>query len=100
MSNDIPPKYKIQATNRYKKHLKLIAKRNLDNIKKINAVVHLLERGLELPEKMKDHVLVGNWTGHRKCHVGPDLLLIYKIEEDVLILELVDTGTHADVFGV
>ena len=47
MSNDIPPKYKIQATNRYKKHLKLIAKRNLDNVKKINAVVHLLERGLE-----------------------------------------------------
>lgn len=99
MSNDIQPKYKIQATSKYKKHLKLLAKRNLDNVRKIDAVVQLLQRGLALPEKMKDHVLVGNWAGHHECHVAPDLLLIYKIVEDVLILELVDTGTHADLFG-
>ena len=100
MSKKISPKYKIRATNRYKKHLKLIAKRNLDNVRKINEVVHLLERGLALPPKMKDHSLVGNFAGHRECHVSPDLLLIYKIVDEILILELVDSGSHADIFGL
>jgi mRNA interferase YafQ len=92
-------KYNLRITNRFKKHLKQIAKRNIDNVKKINDVVNSLQKGETLEAKFKDHALVGNWTGHRECHILPDLLLIYKIEENILILELVDTGTHADLFG-
>jgi len=92
-------KYNLRITNRFKKHLKQIAKRNIDNVKKINDVVNSLQKGETLETKFKDHALVGNWTGHRECHILPDLLLIYKIEENILILELVDTGTHADLFG-
>ena len=57
------------------------------------------EKGETLEARFKDHALVGKWNGHRECHILPDLLLIYKIEENILILELVDTGSHADLFG-
>ena len=91
-------KYNLRITNRFKKHLKLIAKRNLDNVRKIRDVVNLLQKGESLDARFKDHALVGNWIGHRECLVLPDLLLIYKIEENILILELVDTGTHSDLY--
>ena len=99
MSSENGFKYNLRDTNRYKKHIKQIAKRNIENVKKINDVVHILQKGETLEERFKDHPLVGNWIGHRECHVLPDLLLIYKIVENVLILELVDTGTHSDLFG-
>ena len=92
-------KYNLRFTTRFKKHLKQIAKRNIDNVRKINDVVNSLQKDEKLEARFKDHALVGNWTGHRECHILPDLLLIYKIEEDILILELVDTGSHADLFG-
>ncbi len=49
--------------------------------------------------KYKDHALKGDYKGHRECHISPDWLLIYKIYEDVLILTLVETGSHSDLFG-
>ena len=91
-------KYNLRFTTRFKKHLKQIAKRNIDNVRKINDVVNSLQKSEKLEARFKDHALVVNWTGHRECHILPDLLLIYKIEEGVLILELVDTGSHADLF--
>lgn len=62
-------------------------------------VVSALAMGEPLPEKNKDHALSGNWTGHRECHILPDWLLIYRIEDDVLVLTLARTGTHSDLFG-
>ena len=52
----------------------------------------------KLPEKYKDHNLSGNYNKYRECHIEPDWLLIYKIEYDTLILTLVRTGTHSDLF--
>ena len=62
-------------------------------------VVAALASGEILPEKYKDHALTGNWAGHRECHIQPDWLLIYRIEDDVLVLSLTRTGTHNDLFG-
>ena len=42
--------------------------------------------------------LTGNWAKHRECHIQPDWLLIYSINEEELILELSRTGTHSDLF--
>jgi mRNA interferase YafQ len=75
-----------------------MTKRGKDS-QKLKDVVELLAKGEVLAESYKDHSLVGNWIGHRELHIEPDWLLIYKIEESVLILELVDTGTHSDLFG-
>ena len=49
---------------------------------------------------MLDHNnLSGDWAGHRECHILPDWLLVYRIEDDVLVLTLARTGTHSDLFG-
>ena len=48
---------------------------------------------------LRDHDLSGDWVGHRECHILPDWLLIYRIEDDVLVLTLARTGSHSDLFG-
>ena len=62
-------------------------------------VITLLAMGEVLPDKNKDHALTGNWVGHRECHILPDWLLVYRLEEDVLVLTLTRTGTHSDLLG-
>ena len=68
-------------------------------IELLEAVIALLATGTPLPEKNKDHALSGIWAGHRERHILPDWLLIYRIENDVLVLTLARTGTHSDLFG-
>jgi len=58
-------------------------------------IVRALSRGETLPEKNKDYALSGNWEGHRECHILPDWLLIYRIEDDLLILTLARTGRRS-----
>ena len=90
-------KYKIVQTSRFKKDLKLAKKRGY-NMNLIGEVVDTLASGKPLAEKYKDHDLVGNYLGCRECHITPDWLLIYEIENDELILYLTRTGTHSDLF--
>lgn len=91
-------KYKTRSTKTFKKHLKLVERRQKGDSLKVLEVVELLAKGEELPEKYEDHELIGNRAGERECHIKPNLLLVYRIYDGVLILELVDTGTHKDVF--
>ncbi|WP_050697555.1 type II toxin-antitoxin system YafQ family toxin [Anaeromassilibacillus senegalensis] len=90
-------KYEIESTGRFKKDLKTILKRGY-NMELLQKIIDLLCMGESLPEKCKDHALSGNWANYRECHVAPDWLLIYKIEEDILILTLTRTGSHSDLF--
>lgn len=91
-------KYTVKTTNQLKKDFKLAMKRGL-NIDLLETVIATLALGEPLPDKNKDHALTGNWIGHRKCHILPDWLLIYRIAEEVLILTLARSGTHSDLFG-
>ena len=68
-------------------------------IELLEEVIATLAMGEELSDKHKDHALTGNWVGHRECHILPDWLLIYRMEDGVLVLTLVRTGTHSDLFG-
>ena len=88
----------IVWTTRFKKDYKLAMKRPLD-IELLDDMIRALSRGETLLEKNKDHELSGDWAGHRECHIQPDWLLVYRIEDDVLVLTLVRTGTHSDLFG-
>lgn len=90
-------KYELILTGKFKKSLKTAKKRGL-NIALLNSVVDKLLQGIPLEEKHKDHPLKGNWEGFRECHIQPDWLLIYLVENDILTLTLVDTGTHADLY--
>lgn len=91
-------KYIVKSTTQFKKDYKLAMRRGL-KIELLEDVIAVLAMGESLPEKHKDHVLTGNWAGHRECHVLPDWLLVYRIEDDVLVLTLSRTGTHSDLFG-
>ena len=91
-------KYDLAVTAQFRKDYKLAKKRGL-KMEALAEVVTLLAKGEALPEKNRDHSLSGNWIGHRECHVLPDWLLIYRIEENVLVLTLIRTGTHSDLLG-
>ena len=53
---------------------------------------------LYIEEKYQDHQLKGKLSKYRECHIQPDWLLVYLIEEDILVLTLINTGTHSDLF--
>ena len=72
-------------------------KRGLD-ISLPDEVVDLLRQGRQLEERYHDHGLTGDLAGFRECHIKPDWLLIYLIENDILTLTLIDTGLHSDLF--
>ena len=72
-------------------------KRGLD-ISLLDEVVDLLRQGKQLEERYHDHGLTGDLAGFRECHIKPDWLLIYFIENDILTLTLIDTGSHSDLF--
>lgn len=91
-------KYIVKTTTQFKKDYKLAVKRGL-KIGLLKDIVAALAMSKTLPEKNKDHALTGNWVGHRECHILPDWLLIYRIEDDVLVLTLTRTGSHSDLFG-
>ena len=84
-------------TSKFKKDYKTIIKRNLD-INLLDDIIRILARGDELPPQYNDHSLSGNWKGFRECHIAPDWLLIYAIEDNNLLLVLSRTGTHSDLF--
>lgn len=87
---------KIVQTSAFKKHLKQCRKRGLD-MAALEEVISMLQRREELPEKYRDHALSGDRIGQRDCHIKPDWILIYRIREDVLVLQLLDTGSHSDL---
>ena len=64
----------------------------------LKSVIKMLANGDTLDEQYKDHKLIGNYLGCRECHIKPDLLLIYKIDNNILELALVRTGNHAKLF--
>ena len=88
---------KIVLSNRFRKDIKLAQKRRL-NLDLLRSVVNTLACGEKLDKKYRDHDLTGDFIGFRECHVRPDWLLIYRIEQEELELFLFRTGTHSDLF--
>ena len=88
--------YKIKFTSAYKRSYRRLKKRGL-NISLLDAVIEELRQGRLLHKKYKDHILKGNFAGFHECHIKPNWLLIYLIEDDVVTLTLVNTGTHTDI---
>jgi mRNA interferase YafQ len=82
-----------------KHDLKLMKRRGKD-ISKLEKVLDILICGDDLPEIYKDHQLKGEMRDFRECHIESDWLLVYKKEDEELILYATATGTHADIFGL
>ena len=88
--------YRIKQTSAFKRDLKRMIRQGHD-LSELAHVVDTLAAGKKLDEKYVDHPLSNNWKGFRDCHIRPDWVLIYKLEEDVLILTLTRTGSHAEL---
>lgn len=88
--------YLLQITGKYKKDYRRCEKRHWD-MNLLNNAVEILCRGEKLAEDYDDHSLSGKWAGSRECHIGDDWVLVYRKEDQNLILRR--TGSHSDVFG-
>lgn len=88
---------KIRYHTSFKKDYKRVIKRGY-NAKLMEEIIQKLAKCEQLPEKNKDHLLSGNYSGCRECHITPDWLLIYEIDNGELVLYLTRTGTHSDLF--
>ncbi len=89
--------YVVKMTGQFRKDVKQAKKRG-KNIDKLLAVVERLSNGEQLDDKHRDHELSGLYRGVRECHIEPDWLLAYEIMEDIMVLVLNRTGSHADFF--
>ena len=90
--------YKIEVTNRFKQSIKRLKKRRYKYTYFLYDVIDKLSKGEILPAKYKNHPLKGILRGYYDCHISPDLVLIYKIEKDRLVLLLFDIETHSNLF--
>ncbi len=90
---------KIEYQGQFKKDYRLAVKRGCD-INEFQKVISYLIDERPLPEKYHDHALTNSkeYKNVRECHIQPNWLLIYKIYNDSLILKLIRTGSHSDLF--
>ena len=83
----------------YSKSFKKDFKKLNENEKKLTKdIIWQLANNQELASKYKDHALIGSYKGFRECHVKPDLLLIYKKQNEILLLTCVEIGSHSELF--
>ncbi len=90
-------KYEIKFTTQFKKDLKL-AKKQKKDLDLLFDVIDKLASGKKLDPIFRDHDLSGDYAGTRECHIEPDWLLVYEIQNDVLVLMLYRLGTHSELF--
>lgn len=90
--------YRIQASKLYERSLKKLNHSGKFNILELNTVIRILASGKKLDSLYQDHGLQGEYEGYRECHIRGDVLLIYKIEDDRLILILANIGSHSELF--
>lgn len=91
-------KYEVRLSAQFKRDLKLARKQG-KNVDKLYDVIGMLAMGEKLDARHRDHNLSGRYEGYRECHVEPDWLLVYKLEDDVLILLLYRISTHSELFN-
>lgn len=88
----------VRFTSRFKKDLVKIRKQG-KNPEKLYNIIDILRHEDKLPAVNHDHSLSGDWSGFRECHIEPDWLLVYKVNNSILELILIRTGSHSEIFG-
>jgi len=89
---------KVKTTRQFEKDFKLMIKQGKD-MEKLKAIMKKLADEEPLDLRYKDHKLIGNLEGHRDCHIEPNWLLLYRINQGEGTIVFVRTGSHSDIFG-
>ncbi len=90
--------YSFTRSSKFRRDIRRCQRQQKD-MDKFKVIHELLIMSKQLPARNKDHLLTGNWKNHRECHIEPDWLLIYRVNDDENVIEYVRTGTHADLFS-
>ena len=90
--------YQISYSNKFKKSLKKCYKRGLD-VEKLRTVIKILAETGTLPQQYRPHKLSGKFCEAWECHIEPDWLLVWEQNDKELMLLMIETGSHADIFG-
>ncbi|MEK7086178.1 MAG: type II toxin-antitoxin system YafQ family toxin [Patescibacteria group bacterium] len=89
--------YLVRSTKGYRKAYKQVSKQKGFDADLLGEIIDTLARGEKLDQKYKDHQLTGEMKDSRECHIKHNLLLVYEKNDDILVLLLLDIGTHDDV---
>ena len=97
--NFLDTKFKVETTREFNKNLKKIKRQGKD-LNKLYYVINRLANGEQLELSYRNHKLINDnvYKDCYECHINPDWLLIYRYEENKLVLVLVSTGSHSDIF--
>ncbi|MFA6077105.1 MAG: type II toxin-antitoxin system YafQ family toxin [Candidatus Paceibacterota bacterium] len=85
-------------TKQYEKSFKKLKHSGKFNETELNKIIDALCREEKLGSIYQDHNLHGEYDGYRECHIQGNILLIYRIEGNKLVLVLFDIGTHSELF--
>lgn len=90
----------LSYTTTFKKEFKKLQRNtlNFEDLNEFFGVIQRLQDKVPLAEKYKDHPLTGNYKNRRDCHIKPDLVLIYKLDEENNKLVLERIGSHSELF--
>jgi mRNA interferase YafQ len=88
-------KFSPVYTNQLQKDIKRLKRQHKDFVK-FKTIIEKIVSGIILPASCRNHKLIGNYKDRWECHIEPDWLLNYKIENDTVIFER--TGSHAELF--
>lgn len=89
----------LRFTTKFKKDYRRIKRQGKD-LSKLERTLEALVCQEVLPDAMRDHSLGGTYHGHRECHIEPDWLFIYRVDEDGLVLVATRTGSHSELLGL
>ena len=90
-------RYAVSIAGQFKNSVKICKKRGFD-INLLDEIIEKIANRERLEPKYRDHQLLGYKKCYRECHIKPDWLLVYAVDDDKQSIILVDTGTHSDLF--
>lgn len=93
------PVYTLVFTKQFRKDIRKLQRSHYFDLRTLQEVIDILAQGRRLSMRHRDHPLRGNLVGRRECHIAPDWLLVYRKCERTLVLILLRTGSHADLFS-
>jgi mRNA interferase YafQ len=91
--------YLVEYSKKFRKSVEKLKRSGKFKLDELDNIIEILSKGRLLPIEYQDHALHGKYMGCRECHVRGDILLVYRIEKNILVLVLVNIGTHAQLFG-
>ena len=90
--------YELDYTGKFKKDVKTCQRRGYD-MDLLRTVILYLEKDGQVPKEYKPHTLKGKLKGYWECHITPDWLLIYDVQDKIRLVSLARTGTHSDLLS-